>query len=92
MNNAGQGRNSVISMRKYKGNCLTSVVCNCCGKNLVVEREIVKEGVTRIYAEWDYFSEKDGEIHGFDICEECYDRFTSQFKYPVSVVQKTELL
>ena len=92
LTDTGQGRNLVISMRKYKGNCLTAVICNCCGRNLVVEHEIVKEGVARIYAEWGYFSEKDGETHGFDVCEDCYDRIISQFKYPVNVVQKTEML
>lgn len=79
-------------MRKYKGNYLTSVICNCCGKKLVVENEIIKEGVTRMYAEWDYFSEKDGEVHGFDMCEECYDRITGSFVHPVSIAHKTELL
>ena len=51
----------VIFMRKYKGNYLTAVICNCCGKNLVVANGIVREGVAHICAEWDYFSEKDGE-------------------------------
>ena len=35
-------------MRKYKGNCLTAVVCNGCGKKLVVNNGIVREGVTHI--------------------------------------------
>lgn len=48
----------VIFMRKYKGNYLTAVICNCCGKNLVVANGIVREGVAHICAEWDYFSEK----------------------------------
>ena len=82
----------MIFMRKYKGNYLTAVICNCCGKNLVVANGIVREGVVHLNAEWDYFSEKDGENHSFDICEECYDRFVGGFKYPVSVAQRTELL
>ena len=82
----------VIFMRKYKGNYLTAVICNCCEKNLVVANGIVREGVAHICAEWDYFSEKDGENHSFDVCEECYDRICSEFRYPVKVVQRTELL
>ena len=85
-------REDVISMRKYKGNYLTAVVCNCCGRNLVVANGIVREGVAHICAEWDYFSEKDGENHKFDICEECYDRLLEGFKYPAMISQRTELL
>lgn len=79
-------------MRRYKGNKLTSVICNCCGRKLIVENEIVKEGVTRMYARWDYFSEKDGETHGFDMCEQCYDKMVEGFVYSVSIVNETELL
>ena len=85
-------REDVISMRKYKGNYLTAVVCNCCGRNLVVANGIVREGVVHICVEWDYFSEKDGENHKFDICEECYDRLLAGFKYPAMISQRTELL
>ncbi len=85
-------REDVISMRKYKGNYLTAVICNCCGRNLVVANGIVREGVAHIYAEWDYFSEKDGENHNFDICEECYDRLLAGFRYPAMISQRTELL
>lgn len=87
-----QEREDVISMRKYKGNYLTAVVCNCCGRNLVVANGIVREGVAHICAEWDYFSEKDGENHNFDICEECYDRLLAGFRYPAMISQRTELL
>ena len=34
---------------------------------------------------WDFFSEKDGEIHHFDLCEPCYDAVISEFKLPVDV-------
>ena len=32
---------------------------------------------------WGYFSNKDNEVHRFDLCEECYDRMVSQFVIPV---------
>ena len=41
---------------------------------------------------WDYFSEKDGEVHSFDLCESCYDELTNQFKISVQVKERTELL
>ena len=85
-------REDVISMRKYKGTSLTAVICKCCGRNLVVANGIVREGVAHICAEWDYFSEKDGENHNFDICEECYDRLLAGFRYPAMISQRTELL
>lgn len=86
------GRMMRLFMRKYKGNCLTAVVCNGCGKKLVVNNGIVREGVTHITVEWDYFSEKDGEVHGFDLCESCYDAMTSHFVHPVNIAKKTELI
>ena len=51
-----------INMRKYQENgMLESVVCNGCGKKLVVERGILREGGFAVNYPWDYFSEKDGE-------------------------------
>lgn len=41
---------------------------------------------------WDYFSEKDGEVHHFDLCEACYDELVSQFRIPVDTEEQTELL
>ena len=82
----------VIFMRKYKGNYLTAVICNCCGKNLVVANGIVREGVAHICAEWDYFSEKDGQTDHFDLCEECYDQMTAAFKIAVETEEQTEYL
>ena len=41
---------------------------------------------------WGYFSEKDGETHSFDLCEECYDRITGQFAVPVEKKDELELI
>lgn len=41
---------------------------------------------------WDFFSEKDGDVHHFDLCEACYDELTSQFMIPVDVEEQTELI
>ncbi|GHU62801.1 hypothetical protein FACS189418_4850 [Clostridia bacterium] len=75
-------------MGKYTGkdriepDCL---YCNSCGKKIVVEQGVAKEGTISISCVWDYFSEKDGERHHFTLCEECYDRIISQFVIPVEV-------
>ena len=79
-------------MRKYtKNGQLESVVCNCCGKKLVVENGIVREGVMMVDHAWDYFSEKDWEIHHFDLCESCYDDLLSQFRIEADIEEQTEL-
>lgn len=82
-------------MRKYKDaqeNSLVQVVCNKCGKSLKVENGRLKEGCFSAEAVFGYFSRKDGEIHRFDLCEDCYDSLTAQFAVPVEEEAKTELL
>ena len=80
-------------MRKYgKNGRLETVVCNLCGKKLAVKEGIIREGAVGFDHAWDYFSEKDGEIHHFDLCEDCYDEFISHFRIPVDVEEATELL
>ena len=80
-------------MRKYgESGILLSVVCNRCGKKLAVKDGILREGAAHFDVAWDYFSEKDGEVHHFDLCEECYDELVSRMKLPVDVEEQTELL
>lgn len=80
-------------MRKYYANGqLRTVVCNGCGKKLAVQDGIVREGAISVDHAWDYFSEKDGEIHHWDLCEECYDNLVATFRVDVSVEEQTELL
>lgn len=68
------------------------VTCNCCGKKIETAKGIVIEGALSINVDWGYFSEKDGDIHRFDICEKCYDQWIASFKIPIEVVRKTEML
>ncbi len=80
-------------MRKYKANGeLNTVICNGCGKKMAVKDGIVREGVLRLEHTWDYFSEKDGEVHRLDLCEECCDRILQNLRIPVEVEEATELL
>ena len=61
------------------------VYCNSCGKKIETTDSTIKK-------EWGYFSNKDGQIHIFHICESCYDTWTGQFRIPVKVEEQTELL
>ncbi|ADL03254.1 hypothetical protein Closa_0626 [[Clostridium] saccharolyticum WM1] len=80
-------------MRKYKnGGQLETVMCNCCGKKIIVSEGVAREGVISINHTWDFFSEKDGEIHHFDLCEDCYDTMIQEFKIPVEVEEQLEYL
>ena len=45
-----------------------------------------------LFRSWDFFSEKDGEVHHFDLCEECYDEVTGEFRVAVEVEEEIEML
>lgn len=66
--------------------------CNRCGRRIWVEQDLVREGVVRVEQEWDYFSEKDGEIHSFCLCETCYDQIRESFLIPVEITRIQEYL
>jgi len=80
-------------MKKYKnGGQLETVICNGCGKKIVVREGIVREGVFSVHHTWDFFSEKDGEVHHWDLCEECYDRLISNFCIGPDVEEQVEFI
>ncbi len=84
-------------MREYKEkelqeSQLTKVCCNQCGKELLVEDGILKEGCFGIDYSFDYFSNKDGYIYSFDLCETCFDKFVEGFKNPVEITETKEFL
>ena len=68
------------------------IYCNCCGKMLKVENGILKEDAFEASKEWGYFSKRDTEVHHFNLCEECYEKMVAQFKIPVTVKNKLEVL
>ena len=79
-------------MRKYQeSGKLETVICNGCGKKLVVERGILREGGFAVNYPWDYFSEKDGTSQTADICESCFEQWMSQFRIPPQTVERTEI-
>lgn len=71
---------------------LKKVICNQCGKELLVEDEIVKEGCFSVDYTFDYFSNKDGYIYSFDLCEACFDHFIKEFKTPAKITETKEFL
>ena len=89
-NNQDFLENSVKKMEHDTG--LASVICNCCNKELRVENGILKDECIHISHAFGYFSEKDGEIQCFDLCEECYNKMIAKFRLPVESGERTELL
>ncbi len=79
-------------MRIYKEERLAELYCNKCGKQIKVENEIIKEGSFSVDYRWDYFSNKDGRRHKFDLCENCYDEIVKSFKRPIEDEEYMELL
>jgi len=80
-------------MRQYaKDRKLEKLICNKCGRELKVENGIPKEGVFQVMKVWEYFSDKDGQIDCFDLCEKCYDAMTAEFAVEPEIRENTELL
>ena len=61
------------------------IICNMCGKEISVKNNIKNEDVLSVEKRWGYPSEKDNEVHRFDLCEECYDKLVRSFKIPVEI-------
>ncbi|MDR2889279.1 MAG: hypothetical protein LBV33_05505 [Lachnospiraceae bacterium] len=69
-----------------------TIICNKCKKVIKVENNIVKEGLFSAAYKFGYFSNKDGETHSFDLCEECYDKMIGDFKIPPEITEANELV
>lgn len=82
-------------MREYKNRetkTLDRIICNGCGRVIAVKGGMPMEGVFQARQVWEYMSEKDGEIDDFDLCEECYDRMTEQFRIPLTRTGQVEMV
>ena len=82
----------VYKEKELKENEVEKVFCNQCGKELLVEEGILKEGCFSVDYTFDYFSNKDGYIYSFDLCETCFDQMISKFKSPVQITETKEFL
>ena len=71
---------------------LTKVVCNACGKELLVENGILKEECIHVEHDFGFFGTRDGENDSFDLCEVCYEKLIAQFAVPVDKKERVELL
>lgn len=61
---------------------IKKIVCNKCGKEILIKNEIPQEDYLSVDKRWGYFSNKDGQSDSFDLCEECYDSFVAGFLIP----------
>ena len=76
----------------HKEDKIIKAICNRCGRMLIGEANLIKEGACTVRIDWGYFSHKDGETHQFCLCEECYDEIVKTFQIPVDISERTELL
>ena len=73
-------------MRQYKiqeTKEVEKIICNKCGKEIPVTNGMSQEEFFSAQKRWGYFSEKDNEVHEFDLCEECYDKWIATFAIPI---------
>lgn len=75
---------------KIEKNTVSKIVCNKCKKEIMIKNGVPEEDVLTVEKRWGYFSHKDGEIHRFDLCEDCYDSLVASFEIPVSEEQELE--
>ena len=73
-------------MRNYKKNqteknTVTKIVSINVKKRNHNKNGIPEEEMLTVEKRWGYFSHKDGELHRFDICEECYDTWIASFRF-----------
>lgn len=80
-------------MRKTDGNeqILRAVICNGCGRQLKVEKGVLREGCFCAEQIFGYFSSMDGKRISFDLCEECFQKLLDRFAVPAEIEEETEL-
>lgn len=64
---------------------IEKIICNQCGKEIPMVNGRMAAGVCSIHQTWEYGSDKDGETHEIDLCEDCYDKWVTEFQVPVTV-------
>lgn len=75
-------------MRQYKKEKneilkLEKIICNKCGKEILIISGSPAEDVLEVQKRWGYFSAKDNRRDHFEVCEACYDEWTAGFSIPV---------
>lgn len=80
-------------MRKYSvasQPILSAVVCNCCGKEIPMVQDGMREDSFHGEKTWGYLSEQDGRQDNFDVCQDCYEKWTSSFAIKVNESEKND--
>ena len=75
-------------MRHYRvaeNKKIDKVICNKCGKEIVIQNGRLEGDVLEVSKRWGYASETDNEVHSFDLCEACYDELVSTFQIPPTI-------
>ena len=52
-------------------------------KEILVENGVAEADMLSVQKRWGYFSNKDNDVHEFDLCEECYDKWIATFAIPI---------
>ena len=75
-------------MRQYctklkKTEELEKIICNKCGKEILVRGGVPQEDVLEVEKRCGYHSRKDNHVDHFDLCEDCYDELVSGFRIQI---------
>lgn len=64
-------------------NKIEKIICNKCGKEILVRGGIPQEDVLEVEKRWGYHSRKDNQVDQFDLCEDCYDELVESFQIKI---------
>ena len=72
-------------MRQYRTELertekVEKIICNKCGKEILVRGGVPQEDVLEVRKRWGYHSRKDNQVDCFDLCEDCYDELIRSFR------------
>ncbi len=59
---------------------IEKIICNKCGKEILVRGGVPQEDVLEGRKRWGYHSRKDNQVDCFDLCEDCYDELIRSFR------------
>ena len=68
------------------------IYCNLCGRKIKQQKDNPVEDFLSVKKEWGYFSDRDGLIQEFDLCEACYGELIRRFVLPVGETEQKEML
>jgi len=60
---------------------IKAVFCNKCTREVNLNKESYFEGMCK----WGYESRRDGQIHEFHLCEDCYEELIKSFRIDVDI-------